>query len=171
MFFGPITRRARKSEPPVYPAWRLVSLQDQWDRFIADVPAGEPPVLSKRHFEEWGEQYLDADPESKTRSPASVKTPSGPVQDIAAAWAGDLAYDPELIRAPLAIVRGEWDSLVNDADAGWLFDALTASPVKRDVKIGRATHLMHLEQSRYELYRETRNFLAEMIPPGDAPST
>ena len=61
--------------------------------------------------------YLDTDPESRTRSPASVKTPSGPLQDIADAWAGDLAYDPGLIRAPVAIIRGEWDSLATDADA------------------------------------------------------
>jgi hypothetical protein len=39
-----------------------------------------------------------------------------------------LAYDPGLIRAPVAIIRGEWDSLATDADARWLFDALKASP-------------------------------------------
>jgi hypothetical protein len=86
---------------------------------------------------------MDTDPDSRTRSPASVKTPSGPWQDIAASGAGDLAYDPGLIRASVAIIRGEWDSLATDVDAHWLFDALKASPVKRDVKIGRATHLMH----------------------------
>jgi pimeloyl-ACP methyl ester carboxylesterase len=102
---------------------------------------------------------MDTDPESRTRSPTSVKTPSGPWQDIADSGAGDLAYDPGLIRAPVAIIRGEWDSLATDADAHWLFDALKASPVKRDVKIGRATHLMHLEENRYALYREAQTFL------------
>jgi pimeloyl-ACP methyl ester carboxylesterase len=70
-----------------------------------------------------------------------------------------LAYDPGLIRAPVAIIRGEWGSLATDADARWLFDALKASPVKRDVKIGHATHLMHLEKNRYALYREAQAFL------------
>jgi hypothetical protein len=60
--------------------------------------------------------------------------------------AGDLGYDPGLIRAPVAIIRGEWDSLATDADAHWLFDAPKASPVKRDVKIGRATNLRYLEE-------------------------
>src|SRR5262249_55106378 len=41
----------------------------------------------------------------------------------------------------------------------FLFDALANAPAKRDVKIGRATHLMHLEESRYALYRETEIFL------------
>jgi pimeloyl-ACP methyl ester carboxylesterase len=107
-----------------------------------------------------GPLYLDTDPESRTRSPASVKTPSGPLQDIAAAGAGDLDYDPGLIRAPLAIIRGEWDSLTTDTDARWLFDSLKASPVKRDVKVSRATHLMHLEENRHALYRETQAFLS-----------
>ena len=69
------------------------------------------------------------------------------------------------IHAPVAIIRGEWDSMCTDADAAWLFNALSASPIKRDIKISRATHLMHLESSRYALYRETETFLTA----GDAP--
>jgi len=98
-------------------------------------------VLSKRDFDEWGERYLDCDPESRTRSPAAVKVPSGAFQDIYDAWAGELAYDPGRVRSPVAIIRGEWDGMCRDADARWLFDALSASPGCRDVKIGRATHL------------------------------
>jgi pimeloyl-ACP methyl ester carboxylesterase len=161
VFFGPVTWRPKKKEPPTFPAWRLVSIKDQWDRFTEEVPADEPPVLSKRHFDEWASLYLDTDAESRMRSPASVKTPSGPWQDIAAAWAGDLAYDPGLIRAPLAICRGEWDSLATDSDARWLFDALRSSPMRRDIKIGRATHLMHLEENRRALYRESIAFLQD----------
>jgi pimeloyl-ACP methyl ester carboxylesterase len=165
VFFGPVTWRQKKAEAPVFPAWRLVSAKDQWDRFTAEVPAGEPAVLSKRLFEEWASLYMDTDTESRTRSPASVKTPSGPWQDIAAANAGDCGYDPGLIRAPVVIIRGEWDSLATDADAHWLFTALKASPVKRDVKIGRATHLMHLEENRYALYREAQAFLDDHDRP------
>jgi hypothetical protein len=67
--------------------------------------------------------------------------------------------DPGLIRAPVAVIRGEWDSLCTDADAEWLFDALSAASIKRDIKIGRATHLMLLEEGRFALYRETLTFL------------
>jgi len=159
VFFGPIVQRTQQAERQRLPGWRLISLQAQWDRFVADVPPGEPPVLLPIHFQDWGERYLDIDPESRTRQPASVKTPSGAFQDIFDAWAGELAYDPGLIRAPAAIVRGEWDSYCADEDARWLFDRLTASPIRRDVKIARATHLMHLEEGRYALYRETETFL------------
>ncbi len=159
VFFGPIVQRAHGSESQRLPAWRLISLQHQWNRLVADVPSGEPPVLLKRHFEDWGERYLDIDPESRTRTPPAVKTPSGAIQDIFDAWAGALPYDPGRIRAPVAILRGEWDSYCTDEDARWLYNALKASPVRRDVKIGRATHLMHLEESRYALYREAECFL------------
>ena len=161
VFFGPITWRPKQAEPQQYPAWRVVSLKDQCDRFTADVPPGEPAVLAKRHFDEWGQLYLASDPESGARSPAGVKIASGPWQDIAKAWAGDLAYDPGLVQAPVALIRGEWDSFATDADTRWLFDALKASPNKRDIKISRATHLMHLETMRRALHRESIAFLQE----------
>ena len=137
----------------------MISLEDQWDRFTEAVPAGASPVLSRRHFDEWGERYLDIDPDSRIRSPASVKVPSGAFQGIFEAWAGLLAYDPHVLRAPVAIIRGEWDDYCTDDDASWLFDSLAASPIKRDIKIGRGTHLMHLETMRFALYRETIAFL------------
>lgn len=161
VFFGPVAWRRATGTAQRFPAWRVVSLQDQWTRFTDDVPAGEPPVLSRRHFDAWGEAYLDSDPTSRGRDPASVQTPSGPWQDIADAWDGRLAYDPGQVRAPVAIIRGEWDSLATDADARWLFDALRGSRSRRDVKIARATHLMHLEENRGALYRETALFLRD----------
>jgi pimeloyl-ACP methyl ester carboxylesterase len=160
VWLGPIARREPQGERVRLPGWRLISLKDQWGRFVADVPAGEPAVLSKRHFDEWGELYLDTEADSRTRMPAAVKVPGGAFQDIFDAWAGELAYDPALVRAPVAIIRGEWDSLCTDADACWLFDAL-GSAEKRDIKIARATHLMHLEENRSALYRETEGFLKE----------
>ncbi|AMN42617.1 alpha/beta hydrolase [Rhodoplanes sp. Z2-YC6860] len=161
VFFGPITFRPHTAEAQKLPGWRLVSLKDQWDRFTETVPKGEGAVLSRRHFDEWGECYLDTDAASRMRLPAAVQVPSGAFQDIFDAWAGGLAYEPALVRAPVAIIRGEWDSFCNDADAHWLFGALKTSTEKRDIKIGRGTHLMHLEVMRGALYRESIAFLTE----------
>ena len=161
VLFGPIAQRTPPEDAarPAVPAWRIVTLDDQWTRFVADVPAGENQVLSPRHFDDWGGRYLDSDPESRRRAPIGVKVPAGPFADIARACAGDLAYDPASVEAPVAIIRGEWDSLIPDTDASWLFDALKSSPMKRDIKISRATHLMHLEEMRFALYRESILFL------------
>ncbi len=63
------------------------------------------------------------------------------------------------MRAPVAIIRGEWDAYCTDEDARWLFDAFTALPIKRDVKISHGTHLTHLEMMRFALYRESIAFL------------
>ena len=161
VLFGPIARRqpARHTQQPAAPAWRVVTPADQWARFTEDVPAHEQPVLSRRHFDEWAERYLDSDRSSRTREPAGVQTPTGPFADIADAWNGRLAYDPALVQAPVAIVRGEWDGLIPDADARWLFDAFRRAPLKRDIKIARGTHLMHLEAMRHALYAESIAFL------------
>jgi pimeloyl-ACP methyl ester carboxylesterase len=162
VLFGPIARRAPRPEAPALaaePAWRLVTVPDQWTRFVAEVPRDAPPVLSRDHFARWGEAYLDSDPGSRARDPIGVKIPTGPFADIARAQRGALAYDPAAVTAPVAIIRGEWDSLCTDADAAWLFDAFAASPDRRDIKIARATHLMHLEAMRRALYRETITFL------------
>jgi pimeloyl-ACP methyl ester carboxylesterase len=161
VLFAPIGRREprRYETPPAFPAWRIVSIEDQWNRFVEDVPANEPPVLSRIHFEEWSQRYLDSDPDSRSRDPAGVKTPLGPFSEIIRAWHGKLAYDPALVRSPVAIIRGEWDGLMLDDDAQRLFNAFAQSPAKRDIKIGRGTHLMHLETMRTALWQESITFL------------
>jgi pimeloyl-ACP methyl ester carboxylesterase len=161
VLFAPIAlrERSRSAPKPTSPAWRLVSTEDQWNRFVEDLPPEAPPVLSKVHFEEWARLYLASDPESLDRSPPAVKVPAGPSVEILRAWHGELAYDPALVQAPVAIIRGAWDSLVPDEDARWLFEAFSRSPTKRDIKIGGGTHLMHLEAMRLALWRESVGFL------------
>lgn len=159
VLFAPIIARDGPATGGQGSAWREVTLDAQWARFVEDVPEGESSVLSRRHFDGWGETYLDSDPASRGREPAAVRIPSGPSVDNIRAFAGESAYDPARIAAPVAIIRGAWDHLVRDADAGRLFDALVRSPSKRDVKIGRGTHLMHLEAMRLALWRESTAFL------------
>jgi pimeloyl-ACP methyl ester carboxylesterase len=162
VFFAPIVPRPANSPAPRrLPAWRLVSLKDQWDRFTGDVPPGEASVLSQSHFSDWGERYLDSDSESRNRSPASVKTPCGLIEDVFDAWHGAAAFDPAEVRAPVAIIRGEWDTWSNESDVQRLFHSLKGSAIRRLVTISRATHVMHLEEGRYALYRESINFLVE----------
>lgn len=159
--FGPVTQRNDPADTTPPPAYRFVSQEDQRARFYGYVPPGEPPAMALRHFAAWGPAYMATDSSSGTRVPASIEVPNGPGADADDAWSGHLAYDPAKITAPVLIVRGEWDTVTEDTDARWLYDALTHAPIKRDVKISRGTHVMHLETSRVQLYREVSAFLAE----------
>jgi pimeloyl-ACP methyl ester carboxylesterase len=159
VFFGPIVRRQIIEELPATGTWRFLTVEEQHKRFVEDVPPGHPPLLPDRHFSDWSEIYLKSDPSSVTRTPPSVRTPIGPIADIMAAWSGTLAYRPASITSPVAIVRGEWDSLCTDTDAAWLFAALASAPHKTDTKIAKATHMMHLEENRGGLYKAAAAFL------------
>jgi len=163
VLFGPIAQRAaqKMQAPAPAPAWRIVTPAAQWERFNEDVPAGNAPPMARHYFDEWAERYLDSDPHARLRDPHGVKTPAGPLAAIVKAWNGALDYDPARVKAPVAIIRGEWDGLLPDADARWLFDAFASSPLKRDIKISKATHLMHLEAMRHALHHESVAFLNE----------
>lgn len=144
---------------PSLPAWKLVSNEDQYARFVEDVPPGELPVLSRDDFARWADAYLDSDPNARDRDPPAVKTPTGPLVEILRAWYGELAWEPEAVAAPVVIIRGSWDGVSSEADARWLFDRFTRAAERRIVTIARGTHLMHLEEMRTALWRESITFL------------
>lgn len=171
VFFAPIVTRDGDAAPDArdLPAWYPMSVAAQHQRFVEDVPADHQQVLSDRDFKRWAESYLASEPQGQTDSPGTVRTPTGPPFDMATAWGGELPYDPGLIRAPLCVIRGEWDSLCTDADARRLWDSLTAVPIKRDIKLSSSTHLLHLEEGRHALHHETVTFLhrTDSSPPGE----
>jgi pimeloyl-ACP methyl ester carboxylesterase len=171
VLFAPLAQRSarRYENPPAFPAWRLVSVEDQWARFTEDLPSNEDPVFSAAEFEGWAQAYLDSDPHSRTRTPPAVATPCGPISEILRAWHGELSYHPAAVAIPACIIRGEWDGLVTDVDSRWLFDALARSPDKRDIKISKGTHLMHLEKMRWALWQESIAFLQG--PPASTPKS
>ncbi|HJW54863.1 MAG TPA: alpha/beta fold hydrolase [Burkholderiaceae bacterium] len=167
VLFGAILERqpgiAVVADPDTLPGYTTITVDAQWKRFTEDVPKDHPPVLLERHFKPWSAAYLDTDPASRNRTPPAVQTPLGPVADFAAAWRGHLSYDPGAVKAPTMLVRGEWDSLCDDRDAAWFMHRFTNAAGKRDVKIPAGTHLAHLEESRIDLWRTTREFLIDAL--------
>lgn len=160
VLFGPIAPRDGSAPVAGTPAWREVSVAQQYARFVEDVPEGGPAVLDAAEFTYWGERYLDSDPGSRTRNPAAVRIPAGPAADIARAWRGEWRYEPARVHAPVAVLRGEWDSLTTDADARRLLEAFVNAPERRDVRLDRGTHLMHLETTRAALHAASIAVLA-----------
>jgi len=160
VLFGPILRRC-VPHPKVSDAWSLVTIAAQHQRFTKDVPPRHGPVLEEPDFPDWAEAYLRSDPESLLRTPPAVQVPGGPSADVAAAWSGELPYDPAALRTAVMLVRGEWDSSSTAADVDWFAAALPPSLERKVVTIARATHLMHLERGRHELYETVNAFLHE----------
>ena len=161
--FGPVVQRDGSSEPVSAPAWRTLTIWEQYRRFIADVPRGEPHVLLDRHIEAWARAYLASDPASAAREPPAVQVPSGPGVDIGALWSGESLVNVSRVRTPTLLVRGEWDSVCDDRDAARLLRSMTGAPV-RDRVLAKGTHLMHLETGRIGLHRAVNEFLLECTP-------
>jgi pimeloyl-ACP methyl ester carboxylesterase len=161
VLFGPILRR---NGPPHAEgtAWELVTNEQQHRRFTRDVPPGHAPVLEEADFPAWAEAYLDSDPESWSRSPAAVKIPSGPSADVFDAHSGRMPYDPARLNVPLMVVRGTWDSSSTHADVAGFFSELGSQVERCWIEIPEATHLMHLETGRHQLYAVTNEFLAPL---------
>jgi len=164
VLFGPIARRDGTDRASIETASRLITIEDQYHRFTADVPHSHQPVLLDRHFTRWAKRYLDSDVASRTRTPPAVCVPAGPAADIRDVWSSATAYDPRRITAPVAIVRGEWDSLCTDEDAANLLAGLLAARERRDIKLPRGTHLMHLEEGRMALWDAAAEFLHGVEP-------
>jgi pimeloyl-ACP methyl ester carboxylesterase len=164
VLFAPIVMRpalAPAPEWPSLPAHSLLSAWAQYRRFVEDVPRGEPQVLSEEHADRWAQAFIATDAGSAARSPPAVLTPNGPSADIRALWSGKTLYDPTAVSCPTLLVRGEWDTRCTDEDAARLMHSLCAAH-KRDVKLTRATHLMHLEEQRTPLYAVVHRFLGEL---------
>jgi pimeloyl-ACP methyl ester carboxylesterase len=158
VMFGPILCGRPVEVREVLPARRPITVWEQYRAFIAEVPDGHPPVMSDRHFDGWSRAYLASDPQSGTRQPAAVLTPTGPQADIMDIRHGKGFFDPARIERPTLVVRGEWDSLCTDDDVTRFLSAVP-SRIKDDVKIARGTHRMHLEERRDDLYRAVNEFL------------
>lgn len=158
--FGPIVwRNASGLSATDARAWRFVTIAEQRASFYDGLPQGHAPVLFEPELAHWAPAYLATDRDSYSRSPPAVKVPGGPFADTRAAWSGNLAYEPRRIQTPTLVVRGEWDTVCNDADAQWLL-ARIAHPLRRDAKIPKGTHRMHLERSREGLFLAVREFLS-----------
>lgn len=164
VLFAPILRRQPSGAPagnnlpapgPI-PAWRLLTVEEQRQRFVHDTPKDHPDVLAEPTLDRWGRIWLATDPEAASRRPPAVKVPTGPQADILALWGGADLYDPAKLKTPLLVARGEWDSLCTAVDVA----ALQARGVAlSEAVIPESGHLAHLERNRAMLWGVVNGFL------------
>lgn len=134
-----------------------MSAADQLNAFESKVR--DSGRLDMHLFSSWADAYLASDRAARDRQPPSVRVPAG----MRAAFAEmtrvrHLPYDPARIATPVLVIVGEWDEVSPPAEGIWLFEHL-ASPLKRFIVLSQGGHRLHLERSRFQLYRETEGFL------------
>jgi pimeloyl-ACP methyl ester carboxylesterase len=150
--------------PPVpIPAYQTWSMEQARTRLQAGVPPEKQATLLPSAWRDaWAAATLATDPVGAAQTPPVVRSPAGPLQDGRDYWnAGKPLYDPARITAPTLIVTAEWDGLNPPALGRVIFTKLTSVPAKRLVEIGEASHLVMLERSRLQLFREVQLFLDE----------
>ena len=124
-------------------------------------PPAEHSRLAPEIFETWGNTWLESDPLAAKYHSESVRFPAGPSVDVEELLHNISYYHPEEIKVPTLIIRGEWDTYPDNQDAEKLFVSLKNVPLKKYVVIEKGTHVMHLEESRLQLYDEVTNFLQQ----------
>ncbi|WP_197286173.1 alpha/beta fold hydrolase [Pedobacter sp. PACM 27299] len=115
--------------------------------------------LAPELFQDWGKAWLDSDPLAGKFNSQYIRFPSGPDRDVEDMMHNAPYYNPASIAAPTLLIRGEWDEYPDNNDYERLFKSLDNVPLKKYAVIGKGTHVMHLENSRFQLYEEVFHFL------------
>lgn len=180
VLFAPITIRQDTASPEaINTAYECLTPEQRVRAMRSGTPRGEICRLEPEIFGSWQQQWLKSDPLTDGRGTApinnggiapamirrtdSVCFPSGPSADLEDLAHGKSYYVPSEITTPTLIIRGEWDGYPDNSDAERLFRELKNSPGKRYIVVEKGTHVMHLEKSRHQLYREVQSFLNEPV--------
>jgi pimeloyl-ACP methyl ester carboxylesterase len=177
----PLMGHGSDMEDPAHPghfnrsvcgAYRLndaQSLLRQWDRSIPveDKSQWRDPAIAKAYVD----AALASDPTSNSRTPPSMRSPCGALEDSFYLAIGRRLFDASLITAPVLIVASERDFWSRPEDRQAMADELVHSPKVRVVVIPSATHLVHLdrpEHGRDTLLKEISEFAGAAAASGVA---
>lgn len=142
-------------------AWRGVTRQAAWERWLAGVPADKRDALIPAGwFDAWADATFATDPAGAEMDPPVLRAPNGVVADGREYWsAGKALYDPADITAPTMIAVGEWDQDTPPMLGLALFSKLANAPQKRFALLGETTHSALMERNRLALFEQVQLFL------------
>jgi pimeloyl-ACP methyl ester carboxylesterase len=154
--------------PPAEPTatYRHIDVAATRARWLAGVPADKQrDLIPPGWFEAWVAATSATDPWGAAQTPPVLRVPNGPVIDgIRARQSGALPYEPANIRAPVLLVRAEWDADTPAYMAQEVFARLVNAPYKQYLEIGEGTHSVLLERNRMQLFRAVQRFLDDPAP-------
>ena len=145
-------------------AYRTVTFDAARQRWLNGVPDDrQMELIPAGVLDAWWRANMEADPVGAKMTPPAVRAPNGLLVDAFKYWeAGTRYYDPSAIRSPVLMVVGDWDVDTPAYMAQAILARLTASPEKRLVIIGEATHHLMLERNRLQMFRAVQMFLDEL---------
>jgi pimeloyl-ACP methyl ester carboxylesterase len=149
------------------PAYRVVTREEARQRWFDGVPKEKrADLIPCGWFDRWADRIWATDPEGGTQSPPIVRVPNGALLDDQVYWsASSSLYNPSSIAAPVLLIRGEWDRESTKHMVQNLFGLLVNARYKHSVVIPEATHLLMVEKSRLQLFREVEQFLEQSDEP------
>jgi len=139
--------------------YRMMTPEQRVSAMKNSTPEEEVCELEPEIFKTWGDLWLQSDILAMKSKSNSVRFPAGPFQDSEELRHNNPYYNPGDIKAPVLLIRGEWDTYPSNSDNEKLFAGLKNSSYKKNVTLEKGTHVMLLEKSRYQLYDETIHFL------------
>jgi len=160
--FGPVVPVGEKpAADPTRGAWFAQDAMARLDRlhFKDVLPVGLlllEPTVDRR----WAKEFVAANLHVAEDPAETVRVPEGPGQDIDEAQAGMYPYVAKDVRVPVFVVYGNYDSIVNTAQAATFLARFSGSPMKWQLQIDDGTHVMHLERNRRSLYESVAAFIA-----------
>ena len=159
--FGPIVPKAKTgTEKSPHDAWFPLTAGHRLEqlRFEKVLPAGkvllEPSVNAR-----WAGEFRASTPVIGNDAPEQMRIPNGSNIDIDEGVAGNYPYAPADITIPVFVVFGNYDVVVNDAEASTFLERFTSAPMKWQLRIDDGTHVMHLERQRWSLYESVAAFI------------
>jgi len=160
VLFAAITPRSGNVPPdPVASAYEELTPEQRIAGMNGLAPQNDRPQLAPEVFSRWGAEWLASDQAGVNGGKTRVRFPSGPSQDIAELSQGRSYYDPAAIRAPVLLIRGEWDTWPNHDDYSALLGKLRNAAAKKYHVVPKGTHVAHLEHARHQLYAEVLRFV------------
>jgi len=159
--FGPIVQKEKAgTDKSPNDAWFRLTAQQRLEqlRFEKVLPAGkvllEPAVAAR-----WAGEYRAAMPVIGNDALDQMRIPNGPIIDSDDGASGNYPYVAAQVKVPVFVVFGNYDVIVNDAEASRFLARFTSSPMKWQLRIDDGTHVMHLERQRWSLYESVAAFI------------
>jgi pimeloyl-ACP methyl ester carboxylesterase len=162
ILFGPVVPVGEKpAEESKRGAWFAQDAMARLDRLrFKDVLPSGLSLLEPTVDRRWAQEFVAANQHVADDPPETVRVPEGPGQDIDEAQAGVYPYVAKDVRVPVFVVYGNYDSIVNAAQAEAFLARFTSSPLRWQLQIDDGTHVMHLERNRRSLYQSVAAFVA-----------